>query len=330
MYSHHSHSGQYVAHGVDPLDDIINQAIKMNFDTYCLTEHMPRVNNQFLYPEEITTNSQEDLHVLHYKFIQYLEHAAKIKKESELSDCRTKFVIGTEIEGCDKEHIRYGKQIMEEYKHILKFAVGSVHHVDGIPIDFDQEKWNLALSKSDNNLKTFIEKYYDLQYEMLAVVRPIIVGHFDLFKLYLPSDLKVDLSTGVVDPNGIEVSKISLIKTWVSIESKIIRNLRLINDYGGAIEINTSALRKGLKEPYPGRELCMYVHKYCKSRFVLSDDAHAISHVGVCYKEALEYMINVIKLNELYYIAERPNGSIHLLSKPMSEISADLFWNQLT
>ena len=46
-----------MAHGVDPLDDIVAQAVAMRFHTYCLTEHMPRVNSKYLYPEE----RQEDM-----------------------------------------------------------------------------------------------------------------------------------------------------------------------------------------------------------------------------------------------------------------------------
>lgn len=50
-----------MAHGVDPLDDIVAQAVAMRFHTYCLTEHMPRVNSKYLYPEERQEDMSPDL-----------------------------------------------------------------------------------------------------------------------------------------------------------------------------------------------------------------------------------------------------------------------------
>lgn len=52
MHSHHSHSGDYSAHGTDPLDSVVDQVVNLNFHTYCLTEHIPRIEAKFIYPEE--------------------------------------------------------------------------------------------------------------------------------------------------------------------------------------------------------------------------------------------------------------------------------------
>ena len=141
MHSHHSHSGDYSAHGTDPLDSVVNQVINLNFHTYCLTEHIPRIERKFIYPEELSLGKtpEEIITKLETSFKNFMSHAQEIKaRYTDKPDVRTQFIIGMEIESCDKIHIEYAKRIMKENSDILKFCVGSVHHVNGIPIDFDQ------------------------------------------------------------------------------------------------------------------------------------------------------------------------------------------------
>lgn len=326
MHSHHSHSGDYIAHGVDPLEDVTEQAVKMKFHTYCLTEHMPRINPKFLYPEEYgnTMDDAEAVDKLQSNFSKFLKHAKIIKDRP--NEFGTKFLVGVEIEGCDVAHIEYGKRLIEENSDIVKFCVGSVHHVHDIPVDFDQEQWNQALEASDCNIKSFLLAYFDLQYIMLTTLKPLVVGHFDLYKLYLPDDLKINPQTGQCSKDGVPVSQISLINQWDSVKKALVRNLQFINSYGGVIEINTSALRKKLPEPYPGREIGALVKKYCDGRFVLSDDAHGVSQVGVCYKKALEYIVDVLKLEQMFYLEEDVNGAVIVKALPIEEFESNIFW----
>lgn len=81
------------------------------------------------------------------------------------------------------------------------------------------------------------EKYYDEQFEMLNATRPKVVGHFDLIRLLSEEpDKRV---------NG-----------WRDgVWERMKRNLEVCKGLGAWLEVNTSALRKGLEEPYPGREV---------------------------------------------------------------------------
>lgn len=340
MYSHHSHSGDYVAHGVDPLEDIVAKAIEMGFDTYCLTEHIPRVNAEYLYPEERQEGlspspnmNGASLEVLKQKFLDFLEHARRIKKRYEGDSCRTKFLVGCELECCDIEHIEYGKYLMQKYSDDIKFGVGSIHHIRGIPIDFSPHKWNEALQSCDDNFVVFLTSYFEIQYTMIRQLKPLIVGHFDLYKLLAPPDMFVNPQTGdcAMSPTTefVPLTSIDILETFPDLKELVIRNLKAIDEYGGAIEINTSALRKGLPEPYPGREICDLVKSYCSARFVLSDDAHAVSHVGTCYKQALDYIVNVIKLQQLYYLSEQPDGSVQFKTISIEDLQKAPFWTNL-
>lgn len=53
-FTMHAHSGQFCpGHAVDQLEDIIKHAISLGYKTIGLTEHMPRYDEEDLYPEEV-------------------------------------------------------------------------------------------------------------------------------------------------------------------------------------------------------------------------------------------------------------------------------------
>ena len=119
----------------------------------------------------------------------------------------------------------------------LEFFIGSVHHVHNTPIDYDHEMYAQAREIAGGSDERIFEDYFDLQFSMLKALKPPIVGHFDVIRL------KAD------DPNG-------SFKRLEGVWQRISRNLDFIADYGGAMELNSAALRKGMLEPYPNAEVC--------------------------------------------------------------------------
>ena len=145
-------------------------------------------------------------------------------------------LVGVEIDWIrpesqpDIEHLLNTRQ--------LDLFVGSVHHVHGIPTDYSRDFYikarNLSGMSTDEGI---FGDYFDLQLEMLQALRPPIVGHFDVIRLLCDQ------------PDG------SFTK-WPSVWQKVLRNLDFVQEYGGVLEINSAALRKGMKEPYPKGEIC--------------------------------------------------------------------------
>ncbi|KAK5780778.1 hypothetical protein RI543_001901 [Arxiozyma heterogenica] len=338
MYSHHSHSGSYCQHGSSPLESMIEQAETLQMKLFCLTEHIPRKNAKYLYPEEKNDSTDTvNLTRLEDDFTNFVLHAQKIKRER--SDGPTKYIIGMEVESCDDDQIMYTKEIMNKYEGIIKFCVGSVHHVNGIPIDFDSDFWNLALKSCDNNIKTFLITYFNDQYKMLQVIKPLIVGHFDVYKLFLPKDLEIDCESGEVVDRNVKDQSLStirntktikdipsLINHWDEVKDVVVRNLKFISSYGGLLEINTSALRKNLAEPYPGKDICALAKEYSGSKFVLSDDSHSVSQVATCYLKALHFITDIIQLEKVYYLNETAAGHLEILHRSIEEFKNDPFW----
>lgn len=142
--------------------------------------------------------------------------------------------------GMEVDWIRPSSQILIQDllgKYRLDLFIGSVHHVHAIPIDYSKDLYTKARQRSGGTDERLFEDYFDLQLEMLQALKPPIVGHFDLIRL-----LSDDPNQSFASHNGI----------W----QRILRNLDYIRQYGGVLEVNSAALRKGMTEPYPRGEIC--------------------------------------------------------------------------
>ncbi|QSZ34189.1 hypothetical protein DSL72_005778 [Monilinia vaccinii-corymbosi] len=263
-FSMHSHSGQFCpGHAKDTLEQVIQAAISRGMQTFALTEHMPRNSNSDLYPEEVEAG--DDISILIPRHEAYLIEAIRLREKykNELS-----ILIGFEGEWIRADYGPLVKELAAD--PTIDFFIGSVHHVHEIPIDYDAAFYAKAVGKSDGSEERLYEDYFEQQYEMLQTLRPKVVGHFDLIRL-LGEKPDRDLSE------------------WKGVWEKVLRNLFEVVEYGGLLEINTSALRKGLKEPYPGKQICeAYIR--LGGKFTMSDDSHGIDHVGTNFSRAVEYL----------------------------------------
>jgi len=90
-----------------------------------------------------------------------------------------------------------------------------------------------ALTKSpEKTPDSLYQAYFDLQYDIITQLQPKVIGHFDVIRMYTPD---------------IVLSE----KTW----EKIRRNVDAINAYGGLIEVNSRAWKKGLVYAYPFKDI---------------------------------------------------------------------------
>jgi histidinol-phosphatase (PHP family) len=184
--------------------------------------------------------------------------------------------------GFEGEWIRpsYGTLIRELASNpLVDFYIGSVHHVHGIPIDYDATFYRKAREVAGGSDERLFEDYFDAQFEMLNTLRPKVVGHLDLIRLW--SD----------EPNRD-------LRGMKGVWEKVVRNLKVIVGQGGLMEVNISALRKGLEEPYPTRSVCEEFLEM-GGLLTLSDDSHGIAQVGTNYERAIGYLES-LGVKELY------------------------------
>ncbi|EPS30743.1 hypothetical protein POX_b02254 [Penicillium oxalicum] len=310
-FSHHSHSGQFCpGHAKDSLEEVIQTAIKKKMQVFCLTEHMPREAVDF-YPEEIESGETEAHHISNEQ--AYFAEALQLRSKyaSQIS-----IIIGFECDWIRPSSLTLINQSLSRLP--FEFFVGSVHHMHTVPIDYDHEMYARAREIAGGSDERLFEDYFDAQLDMLRALKPPVVGHFDLIRL------KSD------DPER-------SFKTWPGVWSRILRNLDFVVEYGGLVEVNGAALRKGMSEPYPKAEICEELMAR-GGRFCLSDDSHGVDQVSLNFHRVLEFL-NGVGVNELHYlslVAEEgedvtpaPDDRFprtRIAAVPMEEVQQMAFW----
>jgi histidinol-phosphatase (PHP family) len=156
------------------------------------------------------------------------------------------------------------------------------------------------------DLKEFFLDYLDDQYTMLRRIRPTVVGHFDLCRLFSPGS-RLDEDPGV----------------W----AKLRRNVDFIVQYGGLFEVNAASFRKGWDQAYPGSEVIqvrqtrrrviprlslthtdprthlLQLIKSSGGKLCLSDDSHGPAAVGLNYGRLRSYLIQE-RVNQIWYLTD--------------------------
>ncbi|KAI0037012.1 Polymerase/histidinol phosphatase-like protein [Vararia minispora EC-137] len=272
--SHHSHSGQFCKHATGSLEDVVLEAIRRGFDTFCLTEHVPRYRTDDLYPEEKDTSLEE----LAQQFDSFIVEAHRLKNQYA---SKIQLLVGLETEHITFMDLGRLSDLLHRYEGRVDLLVGSVHHVCGVPIDFDRPTFERCLacitlpspidgvSPERSRMETYLESYFDAQYEVLKRFHPEIVGHVDLCRLYMPT---LDF------------------RSYGSAWEKLKRNVLFAVGYGALFEANAAALRKGWDASYPGRDVLEFILEH-GGRLALSDDSHGPHAVGLNYIRMREYLL---------------------------------------
>ncbi|OJJ46478.1 hypothetical protein ASPZODRAFT_166724 [Penicilliopsis zonata CBS 506.65] len=297
-FTHHSHSGQFCpGHAKNSLEEVIETAIAKKMQLFCLTEHMPRHEQDF-YPEEIEGGDTEAGLVAN--------EAAFFAEASRLRDKyadRIRILIGFEIDWIRPESLALIQASLARLP--FEFFVGSVHHVHTVPIDYDREMYLKAREIAGGTDERLFEDYFDNQLDMLQKLRPLVVGHLDLIRL------KSD------DPER-------SFTLWPGVWQKICRNVDYIVQYGGLVELNSAALRKGMSEPYPKAEICKVRKEILArgGRFCLSDDSHGVDQVGLNFHRVVDFLDTVgIKTLHHLQLADATSQSAVIDSRfPRTEI----------
>lgn len=255
--AHGGHSGQFCCHARDTLEAVVRAYIDKGFAWVGLTEHMPLPADRFLYPEE----RDADLNVekMHVRFDAYMAEARRLQACYRDS---IEILVGFETEACTGSGPLAARLIE---KHRPDYVVGGVHHVDDIPFDYSEQEYRRAVLAA-GGMEELYCRYFDLQYEHLRELRPAVVAHFDLIRLF-----DHDYPRHLALP---------------SIEQRIVRNLTGIRDWGLILDFNVAALRKGASEPYVSAPILTRAHQL-GIPLVPGDDSHGVDMVGAYLNEGI-------------------------------------------
>ncbi|CAG8839731.1 22525_t:CDS:2, partial [Gigaspora margarita] len=236
----------------------------------------------------------------------FSEFVMEARRLQEKYKSQITLLVGLESENITNSSTTEIQNLISQYH--LDYLVGSVHHVHETPIDFDLETFEIALSKSEGNVNSAEENlfasYFDAQYQILKDLKPMVVGHFDVIRIYRPNVELTDF-----------------------LYKKIERNIEFVVEYGGLFEINSAGFKK-LQCAYPQRDILKLIIEK-GGKLTISDDCHSPQSVGMNYHELYDYL-KEFNINELYYLdidLEKPKEDRKVVVKVMKNVLELDFWN---
>jgi histidinol-phosphatase (PHP family) len=198
--------------------------------------------------------------ILIRQFDHFVEEAHRLKA---VYAPRIVLLVGLETEFITTTDLDQLELLLQRHQGRIEYIVGSVHHVNGVPIDFDLPTFHAAVStcqtntvdhskesskedcdnqnkadsagdQGDSDSERFLFAYLDAQYALLRRFRPEIIGHIDLCRLYTPALRFSDF------PHAL---------------TRLERNISFAVAYGALFEVNAAAFRKGWDSAYPANDV---------------------------------------------------------------------------
>ena len=257
---HGGHSGQFCSHAQNSLEEIITAYIAHGFSWVGITEHAPGISQELLYADQQALGLTPES--LLARFARYMEECRRLQAKYA-SQIRIFAAMETETYSGYQSFIPY---LTEQFQP--DYLVGSVHFVGDRNFDYSQEKYDEAASALGGYDALYCQ-YFDDQYEMIEFLKPSVVGHFDLIRIFDPG-----YRQRLRQP---------------AIHQRVIRNLELIKKLGLILDFNLRALLKGATEPYITESLLKLVHEM-DIAIAPGDDSHGVANIGLHMNRAIEIL----------------------------------------
>lgn len=260
---HGGHSGEFCDHAVSNLRAIIESAIAKGFKTYGVTEHIARVEERFLYP-----NEQRLGWTIEKVISDFENYAAEVFALAEEYADQITILRGMEGEVVPSNGY---VELVRDYKNRFEFdyMVGSVHYVNEISVDDIPPVFEQALEDQDG-LEPLALAYYETVIEMVQNLKPEVVGHFDVIRKN--GHLYGDVATPAIQKRAAEA-------------------LEVVKQHKCILDLNTAGYRKGLGCPYPEPWALKLAHDM-GIPFCFGDDSHGPEDVGAGLDEARNYLLS--------------------------------------
>lgn len=247
---HGGHSGQFCDHAKDDLEAIIKRYIELGYSWIGVTEHTPAITRELLDPGQrrlgLTPSHLAEV------FTNYIGEGRRLQEKYH---DQLKIYVAMEIETYSG-YLQFVPDLIA--RHRPDYLVGSVHFVDDLPIDYSRKCYQQAVRRL-GSLEALYCRYFDQQAEMIVALKPSVVGHFDLIRIFDDNYRK----------------RLELKAVW----ERIMRNLELIREQGCIMDLNLRALAKGADEPYISRPILQEARDLGIA-VVPGDDSHGVDSVG--------------------------------------------------
>ncbi len=247
---HGGHSGQFCTHATDSLEEIVLAYIEKKFAWVGITEHMPTISDSLLYPDQKKAGLTPS--TLYDEFRKYMVECRRLQDKY----CRDiQIFCGIETETYSG-YTTFVPALIAEFRP--DYIVGSVHFVCDIGFDYSETLYSKAVQAA-GDIDELYSLYFDQQFEMITLLEPSVVGHFDLIRIFDPE----------------YVSRLKNPGIWEKIE----RNLGLIKKLELILDLNLRPLQKGCEEPYISQAILQRAREM-DITVIPGDDSHGLSSVG--------------------------------------------------
>jgi len=259
---HGGHSGDFCKHGHDTLREMLDAAVSFGYTTFGVTAHSPATDPKFLYDEEIGAGLSVD--DLAQKFRDFSTTCSDLVNEYS---GQIEILRGAEVEIVpESSFAENAVALKSDYK--LDYLVGSVHWVDEMPFDTSQQDFDKAIDNR-GGLEPFLLRYYELVGEMIEQVKPEVIGHIDLPRLFCEG--------------APELGSDSVMKAVYTAFEKA-------KAVGCILDLNVGALSKGLAAPYPAPWIVQLASEMGVP-FCFGDDSHSVAQVGAGIDAGRAYLL---------------------------------------
>lgn len=210
--------------------------------------------------------------------IDEFELYLKFIKEAQKKYKEIKILLGIEADYMPV-HMSFIEDFLNQYT--FDFIIGSVHFID--EWDFTNPLYQKHYENYD--IDHTYRQYYKLVREAAGTGLYDIIGHFDIPKKF-GYRATVDLSRDINE------------------------TLKIIKDNDLVLDVNTSGLRKPVKEIHPSEKILQQALEY-NIPVILGSDAHQPSHVAYAFEETRD-LLKKIGFSETCVYDKRKRKSIPL------------------
>jgi len=278
----HTHNS-LCKHAVGNIEDYIKSAIELDLNVIGISDHFPY---EYLSSE---IPSLEDIPYENYAMptnkLEYYILQLDNLKEKYLNQIHVRSAFEIDF---FKHQDRILNKYLKSYLNKLDYILGSVHVLFGKAgiFAFDDGRFLNKYKEYDGNDEIYIEYYDSLQVMIKSPTFELdIVTHFDLPKKF---DKKVEDEDNVME--------------------KVIETLELVKKHDLTVEINTSGLRKKVKEQYPSIDIIKHIYDL-DIPILLGSDAHKPEDLAYDFK-SMTKMLKNIGFNQLAHFEKRKRSNI--------------------
>ena len=284
---HGGHASESSAHGRSTLRELLDRAVGLGLTAYGISQHAPVSDARFLYNDERSAGLDLD-----GRMAQFEAYAAA--SAEAVGDYAGRLEV---LRGLEAEVVPASSYVLDTQRlrarFQLDYVVGSVHWVDDRPIDVSADLFAEAVAHA-GGLPVLLVRYYRALAEMVEALRPEVVGHFDLPRLF--SQGHAAHEDGAVRAGRRDA-------------------LAVVGERGALLEVNTAGIRKGLGSPYPAPEV-LSDGRALGVAFTLSDDSHHVDDVGAGLDEARGHLL-AAGVRTVGRLRRSEHGSIERLEVPL-------------